>query len=323
MLSLVIAGPVASADAAFPGRNGRIAYQQWRTIGPGSPQSKIVSVLPNGRRRRTLLGRFGAKPSYFAGPAYSPHGRKLAFSFARFGPPIGRSSLYVVRADGRGRRRRLTHPRRADFDLGPAWAPDGARLAYIRSLDVRVYRAGRSRSIGQEANHLSWSVRGQIAFANEPGGSAASEPSIYIMRPDGSHMRRIVESGGAPDWSPNGRWIVYTVPGWLGGLGPAPPSPSLYKTSIALVRRDGSDRRVLTDHDGGREPAFSPDGKYIVFTRFDDVSLRDTLVVMRLSDRRTRTIVTTPPAVLGAPDRYEQHGLNSSSWQPLSRRRHR
>ena len=154
---------------------------------------------------------------------------------------------------------------------------------------MRVYRAGRSREIlEQEADNLAWSVRRRIAFAYEPGGSAASAPSIYTVRPDGSRMRRIVESGGDPDWSPNGRWIVYTMPGWLGGLGPAPPSPSFYKTSIALVRSDGSDRRVLTDHDGGREPAFSPDGKYIVFCRFDEASHRSTLVVMRLRDGRTR-----------------------------------
>jgi hypothetical protein len=82
---------------------------------------------------------------------------------------------------------------------------------------------------------------------------------------------------------------------------------------------------MLTDHDGGHDPAFSPDGKYIVFFRFDDVSRPNTVVVMRLRDRRTRTIAATPPTgpVPGAPGKYEQHELYSPTWQLLPRRRHR
>jgi Tol biopolymer transport system component len=323
----------AVAAAAFPGRNGRIAYHHWRDnednvppFGPAVVRSTVESVLPSGKGHRRLLGPFRPERRWFAGLAFSPRGRKLALAF---GPYHRRSSLYLMAANGRGRLRRLTRSRPGQLDISPAWAADGRQLAFTRSsggsTGIRVYRAGSSREISeQQADSLAWSVRRRIAFANEPGGSAASEPSIYTMRPNGSHVRRVVERGGDPDWSPNGRWIVYTLPGWLGGLGPAPPSPSLYRTSIAMVRSDGSRLRVLTDHDGGREPAFSPDGKYIVFLRFDDAGRRHTVLVMRLRDGRTRKIAAAPPdGEVPGTGRHEVHALYSPTWQPLPRGRQR
>lgn len=309
----------ASADAAFPGRNGRIAYvheqDDYGFGGGDSEVSEIWSVLPNGTRRRTILGfnRGG-----FAQPAYSPDGRKLAVSDGEF---ASGSSLYLVRASGRGRLRRLTRHRERRYDLTPGWAPDGRRLVYFRysnaahcaastcappPAQVRVYRAGKSRRIAAAENafsqvHPVWSARGRIAFSSGGG--------IYTTRPDGSHRRRVV-GGYHPDWSPRGHWIVYglpTTPLPVGGGG------------IALIRPDGSRQRTLTSE--GRDPAFSPDGRYIAFTRQE--SDRWTLVAMRLRDRRMRTIATAPPISNPSPMHVEEHLLLAPTWQPLPRRRHR
>jgi len=154
-------------------------------------------------------------------------------------------------------------------------------------------------------------VRGQIAFS--------WRDAIYTMRPDGSHRRRVV-AGGGPDWSPHGRWIVFNRP----------------RGGIAMVRRDGRRLRVLTKEEGSSGPVFSPDGRYIVSAFRPPAggpaivrsaqAASSGLVVMRLRDRRTRTIVRVPPPsgpVPGVTDRYESHALGAYDWQPLRPRRHR
>jgi hypothetical protein len=86
---------VTPAQAAFPGRNGRIAYLD--------SDRGISSVWPNGVGRQRLVGRYGGAP------AYSPRGDRLAF--ARFyvlrpepNPIVTRfdlSRLELVGTDGR------------------------------------------------------------------------------------------------------------------------------------------------------------------------------------------------------------------------------
>lgn len=204
---MVAASAPSNASAAFPGRDGRVAYEHLisRTpvgVDPLAPlesdiQVEILSVLPNGSRPRTLLG---PNRSVFD-LAYSPNGRKLAGSR---GGPCGNaaSSLYRVRSNGRERLRRLTLPPCHGIGDGdPGWAPDGRRLVFVRyglcppwgpepCGQIRVYHPGKSRRIASiDATHPVWSQRGTIAF---------SDGVIYTMRPDGTHRRRLV-AGEHPD----------------------------------------------------------------------------------------------------------------------------
>jgi Tol biopolymer transport system component len=188
-------------------------------------------------------------------------------------------------------------------------------MRYGRSggAQIRVYDAGRSRRIASAARefthvHPVWSVRGQIAFS--------SHDVIYTMRPDGSHRRRVV-AGEYPDWSPDGRWIVYQLPPALGTFAPVGGGGG-----IAMIRRDGRRRRMLTTDSAG-DPAFSPDGKYIVFNRYDAATGRQGIAVMRLRDRRTRMIATAPPSSNPTPTSVVDHVLLEPNWQPLPRRRYR
>jgi TolB protein len=76
---------------------------------------------------------------------------------------------------------------------------------------------------------------------------------LYVMKADGSHLRRIVHAPGSewgPSWSPDGRWITYARDG--GG------SP------IMAVRRDGSHVHRVGKRIG-EYPRYSPDGKKIVY----------------------------------------------------------
>ncbi|GAB4486184.1 MAG: hypothetical protein Fur0016_05830 [Anaerolineales bacterium] len=104
---------------------------------------------------------------------------------------------------------------------------------------------------------------GQIAFASARTGF----PQIHIMNVDGTGLRQITnEQEGAcqPDWSPDGKRLVY--------VSPCKQKLDVYKgSSLYLIDANGENRTALPTSLGGDfEPAWSPDGKRIAFT-----SLRD------------------------------------------------
>ena len=131
--------------------------------------------------------------------------------------------------------------------LVPQWTPDGNHLVFDR---YQEYRSG----------------------------------AIYIVRSDGSRLRRISASSGDwendywPDVSPDGSRVVYTT--------------SRHKTKggrsyeIETSKLDGSDRRRLTDNPGHDAfPAWSPDGARIAF-----LYNRKGIVIMAADGADQRTV---------------------------------
>lgn len=104
---------------------------------------------------------------------------------------------------------------------------------------------------------------GQIAFASTRTGI----PQIYVISVDGTGIRQITnEQDGAcqPDWSPDGKRLVY--------VSPCRQKQDFYQgSSLYLIDADGENRTALPTSLGGDfEPAWSPGGRRIAFT-----SLRD------------------------------------------------
>jgi Tol biopolymer transport system component len=115
----VLAIPL-SADAAFPGYNGKIAFLSSRGCPSQScPGQDLYTINPDGSFETKLLSEFTRDP------AWSPDGRKIAF---RADSPFG-FYIAVVNADGGGRT--VIAPPRPPFssDVQPAWSPDGKKLA--------------------------------------------------------------------------------------------------------------------------------------------------------------------------------------------------
>jgi serine/threonine-protein kinase len=192
-------------------------------------------------------------------PAFSPDGSRIAFVIDGLGLEPYRTSIVVVEPDGGGWTELVT---RHDERVGwPAWSPDGRRIAFTGLSDaynIYVMRADGSditkvheEPIEHVGLPLSWTPDGErIVFWSD------TTRSLLSMRPDGSDVRRLVDhfprspyiGDLAPDWSPDGQWIVTAGP-W---------SPEDLGTLVLLMRADGSD--VFTLGYYVTEPSWRPSG---------------------------------------------------------------
>ena len=117
-------------------------------------------------------------------------------------------------------------------------------------------------------------VAGSSARANPKSGTRAGTlilfwsnspvPSVWSVRPDGSHLRRISrtrQNCKRPSLSPDRKWVVFD--------GTPPGKPPLTDFDVQVMRPDGTGRRTLTKSDDREIDAqWSPDGTRISFQRW-------------------------------------------------------
>jgi len=114
-----------------------------------------------------------------------------------------------------------------------------------------------------------------LAFTRAPNEDRSE---IWVSAPDGSGARRLVGAGrgydgvGSPAWSPDGTMLAfshYTLSEKRGLV-----------SSIEIVNRDGRGRRTVASVDpraleAAYEPAWTPDGRRLVYTRTRATSAGD------------------------------------------------
>ena len=188
---------------SFPGHNGIIAV--------GFDEQCIVMMQPGGKAKRDLpCGGRGAAPDW------SPSGRRLLFV-----GPLGEPG--VMGADGshqRSVRLGATPPFSSGYK--PSFAPDRRHFAYTRyqpdpaGAHPEIWRAsidGKGDRLLRPGWLPRWSPKGgRIAYVSPEGGT-------WLMNArTGRRIRRIGVTAYSLDWSPDGRWIVYSS-GAVGSLG--------------------------------------------------------------------------------------------------------
>jgi hypothetical protein len=241
---------------------------EWSVSGDDRCRSGGLTVLHFDGSEETLA----STPTPDDDPAWSPEGGRIAFSGYRHCDAydvtqVCAAEIYVMTADGEGVTR-LTHGARNHASYGPAWAPDGTRLAFYTWDEAGGFQIYVMRPDGSEAAPLAdlhgfqpaWSPDGsRIAFAVQDAG-------IFIAGADGSAPTQVTHPERFPDatmdtrpsWSPDGRRIAFTRI-WTYAAGNS-------TCQILVMGTDGSNPLQIT-HDPfcAHSPAWSSDGARIAY----------------------------------------------------------
>src|SRR3954447_9152039 len=276
LAALVTSAASTSAQAA-PGLAGRIAY--------ASSDTHLATVEGDGSRAKTIFTRAGTWATLkLADPAYSPDGRRLAFGgrLSCDGCELETSRIGVIAADGSEPQATplvdMQGPAAPIKGVGqPAWSADGKTIAFrgLANGTPTLYTVPASGGT-PAAITLPASYRDPSAPTYSPDGrllafSALDENGdrrVYVKNLESGNITQLT-SGGArqelPAFSPDSNAVAYLntplAPG--GGVG----FPELAVRSLAGGAPDvlWSNQVEQGRYAYGR-PAYSPDGKHIVFT---------------------------------------------------------
>lgn len=276
---LALVGVVATvfaalaSSAAVAATNGSIAFQ---AFDDGFPQVWVVEPDGSGVRQLTRVpAKSPADDPGAENASWSPDRTAIAFDT---GNAKG-VNLWTVRRDGTG----LTEVPLGvgAFNGDPAYSPDGTQLSFDQDTGPKapkVHGIFVANADGSGARRLTTAPRTLKAFDTEsqwsPDGTRIAftrvrrvgRAAIFVVGLDGTGLQRLTPwklDAASPDWSPDGRTILFNSH--------FDPSPG-QAANLYSMRPDGSARRPLTHHHGGRvhsfRPSWAPDGTRIVFARF-------------------------------------------------------
>jgi TolB protein len=306
--------------------NESVAFSDWSVIGAEGLVRGVITVsgsrvkaqlyLLDVQKQAVVLGkeyegepkqvpmmahRFANEILKFFTGEYGPFGTTIAFS-----SKIGRfKELFSMDLDG-SNLRQLTNDK--GLVMSPAWSPRGDKISYttykLRMPDLFVIDAN-SRKVSQVTKGpplemgAKFSRDGSTLLGSR---SIDGESDIILMGLDGSVIKRLTQSNGAidvsPDWSPDESRVVFCsnrgggpqiyIMGRDGGAAKrisyvnsnycTSPSWSPKGDKIAFVcRADGGFQVFVANTEGGEalqltssgdneDPDWSPDGRYLVFS---------------------------------------------------------
>jgi Tol biopolymer transport system component len=235
VVTLVLAG---SSGATFPGRDGRIVFTKPHAADYAFGHVGIYSLDLASGRSRDLSG--GTTSIGIGQLTLSPDGTRIAFLRPPPQPFIRlKWHLWLMGVDGSDQHQ-LSE---VDVTGSFAWSPDGNSLAFIAPASA--------------AEPIHW------------------DDVLWVMNADGSGLRELTDVEAAyPTWSPDGSEIAFVND----------TIHAVEESRIGVVGTTGAGLRWLTgssDCDSTTvnvcvttsSPAWSPDGRALVFARGDSLVL--------------------------------------------------
>jgi Tol biopolymer transport system component len=184
----------------------------------------------------------------------SRNGEKLAWDTK------GGTAVLVSGLDGQ-------NPVNAPVPLGsnadPSLAPDGEKVAFLHSpqndgnydiwtTSITVPNAEQLTNT-RNVSDIAWSPNGKWIAYVQNWSEDTGEGQLSLVRPNGDDAHPLSVDGDVPDWSPDGKQLVY-----------------VHEGSLWVVDSDGTDaHRLVRD---GHAPAYSRNGEQIAFLRTEKCS---------------------------------------------------
>jgi Tol biopolymer transport system component len=286
-LGAIVLAVEEPGHAAFPGKNGKIAFV--RSVGGNED---IFVMGPDGSSPQNMTNNAANDTQ----PAWRADGDELLFTSTRSGteriwklPGTGGTTSLVTLSPG------------TPQESSPAWGPDG-RITwettinggyeiYAQNPDGSPRRLTFNDPISDRAP--AWSPDGtKIAFWSARNGNR----DVFVMNADGSGVMQLTtyaDSDRDPVWSPDGTKIVFerTLPGG--------------NSDLFVMNATGTNQTNVTNNPSDdRNAAWSPDGTKIAFRSSRDGNSE--IYVMNADGTGVQRL-TNDPAIDDDPD-----------WQPAN-----
>ena len=277
-LPLTVAG-TPTAQAAFPGSNGTIAFFS-HDASSASTETDIWTL--DGTDLTPDPGPLDVNP------AYGPSGHRLAWSRDL--------NIWVMSADG-SNQQQLTD--NAAYENAPSFSPDGTHIAYMRTGALWVMQddGSHQHKVTDNGYSPSWSPNGHwIAF----DASTTNGKRVFKIHPSGKGRTNL---SGNPsgndedaDWSPDGKQLVFSHYG-----------DHVNDEDIWIMNADGTHRHgVVTTAPYQYAATFAPSGNAIAYVQDFTGSNGSDIWRMTLATGDRRNLTNTPGTTDDGP-----------TWRPL------
>src|SRR5215213_269869 len=182
LMLIMLVVEARTAEATFPGKNGKIAYRCH-----AGKDYEICTIKPDGGGRVQLTNN--ATPD--SEPSYSPSGKKIAYS----GSDGQDHEIYTIDAGGGGK---VPLTDNGTNDHGPSYSPSGRRIAYYSGAEPtrEIYTITPDGGVGYKLPTTigtTWSL---------PGAVSSNSPLRPLERGDveeiGGLCERACLTGSAP-----------------------------------------------------------------------------------------------------------------------------
>lgn len=302
---------VCSAIKKF---NGNIAFS--RVMDNGNVE--IFTMSPDGKNLKQLTFNENLNgPIVNAHPSYSPDGKHVAYTSTRNGD----ANIFIMNADGSNSYQVV---KKLLYSEVPSFSPDGKRIAFsgnkngtFEIFTINIDGTGLKQLTFNNATNdgPKYTPDGKhIVFSSDVNGTGnPRNRDLYTMDAEtGKNLRRItfgMDNRFARSISPNGKRIVFS-------------STENNIGNLYFVNIDGTGLKRITNSSGNGSgyspipgwpvfngavtPAWSPDGKYIVYADNSRGNYRIYKIKLDKSANRLQKIELT-----------NRHNDLSIGWQPL------